>query len=82
MPDGVLRRTARLSGSLLVEIRLYDAEQVRGLEGLERCEKALVWLKLQGDSNTPEFVGIKKVINQAKARFTEEGTFYADKKRK
>lgn len=76
------RRTAQLDGGLLAELRLYNAEEVRDLTGLERCAKAIVWVRLQGDEDSPEFNSIKKFVKLAKAKFNEEGVFYAQKNKK
>lgn len=82
VPGGTLRRTARLDGDLLAELRLFNAEEVREVGGIERCDKAIVWLRLQGEAESSEFNLLKKFINLAKAKFITEGTFYADKKAK
>ncbi|KAI5631743.1 hypothetical protein NE865_15548 [Phthorimaea operculella] len=82
VPGGVVRRTAQLDGELQVELRLYNAQEVANLGGIERCEKSVVWLRLRGDGDSAEFNALKKFINKAKERFTEEGTFYGDKKKK
>lgn len=82
VPGGVTRRTAKLDGELVAELRLYDAEEVRSLTGLERCEKAIIWVRLQGEAESPELLTIKKFIKLAKSKFTEEGVFFSDKKKK
>lgn len=80
--NGTLRRTAYLDGDLVAEVRLYNEADIRGLEGLERCEKSVVWLRYQGDSSSPEFAALKQFIRMTKEKFTEEGTFYQEKKKK
>lgn len=82
VPGGVTRRTAQLDGDLLVELRLYNEKEVQNLSGLDRCERAIVWVRLQGESQSPEFHALKKFIKLTKTKFTEEGTFYKDKIKK
>lgn len=79
---GSVRRRANLSGDLLAELRIYNPEEVRNLEGYERCDKAVIWLRYQGDSSSPELVTLKKFVKLAKTKFTEEGTFFATKIKK
>lgn len=82
MPGGVTRRTTQLDGDLLAEVRLYNAEEVRNLTGFERCEKAVIWVRLQGETDSPEFNLLKEFTKIAKTKFTEEGVFYSDKNKK
>lgn len=81
IPGGTLRKTANLEGDLLTEIRLYNVQDIRGLEGLDRCERALFWLRLQGDKDSPEFETLRKLMEFAKRKFPEEGKFFAEKKK-
>lgn len=55
---------------------------MRNLAGLDRCEKAVVWLRLRGDGDSADFNLLKKFLNRAKEKFTEEGTFFGDKKKR
>lgn len=82
VPGGTVRRTAQIDGDLLVELRLYNYNEVRNLSGLARCEKAVVWLRLRGDGDSADFNLLKKFLNKAKEKFTGEGTFFADKNKK
>lgn len=66
----------------MVELRLYNYNEVRNLAGLDRCEKAVVWLRLRGDGDSADFNLLKKFLNRAKEKFTEEGTFFGDKKKR
>lgn len=79
---GSVRRKATLSGDLLAELRIYNPEEVKNLEGYERCDKAVVWMRYQGNSSSPELVALKKFVKIAKTKFTEEGTFFNTKKNK
>lgn len=78
--DGVLRRTAQLPGDLFVELRLYNTNDIRGLDPKVRWEKALVALKYQLSADSQEVVQLHKFLKNCKDKFTDEGTFYADKK--
>lgn len=82
VPGGTLRKTAKRTGELLAELRVYNTEEVRNLEGLDRCNKAVVWLRLQGDRGSAEFESLQKFVQLAKAKFKEEGTFFVEKKKK
>lgn len=82
VPGGVTRQTAKLNGELVAELRLYNAKEVHNLTGFERCEKAIVWVRLQGEAESPELLTIKNFVKLAKSKFAEEGTFFSDKKKK
>jgi hypothetical protein len=80
VPGGVIHRTAQLDGGFVAELRLYNAEEVRGLTGIDRCQKALLWLRYQGEAESSELSLLKKFVKLTKIKFPSEGTFYKDKK--
>lgn len=79
--DGVLRRTIDLKGDSYVELKVYNIKDIEGVDPKNRWERAVVALKYQGDSDSPEFEALKKVVQLCKTKFTAEGTFFADKKK-
>ncbi|XP_063835974.1 uncharacterized protein LOC135085149 [Ostrinia nubilalis] len=49
--DGVLRRTASLPGDLFVELRLYNADEIRAVQPKDGWEKANLLLELMTLTN-------------------------------
>lgn len=82
VPGGVTRRTTQLHGALVAELRIFNAEEVSGLTGFDRCEKAIIWLRYQDDAESPEFKLLKDYVSLAKTKFKNEGIFYKQAKRK
>ncbi|XP_049874674.1 uncharacterized protein LOC126382162 isoform X1 [Pectinophora gossypiella] len=78
--DGVVRRTADLTGDLFVELRLYNIKDIRKVQPKDRWEKATLSLKYQADNDAPELVPLREFVRCCKKQFTEEGVFFADKK--
>lgn len=76
VPGGKVCRYGQLSGDLFVDLKLYNVADISSIAPINRWEKALVSLKIQVDSNSPEVSYIKNALKICKKHFTEEGTFY------
>lgn len=79
--DGVLRRTANLTGDVFIEIKVYNSNDILTVPPKDRWERALISLKYQGKSDCLELNQLKQVLNLCKRQFKNEGTFFADKKK-
>lgn len=77
---GVLRRCANLEGDVFVEVKIYNTNEILNVPPANRWEKAVVSLKYQGESDSPELAPLKTVLKLCRNRFTQEGTFFANKK--
>jgi hypothetical protein len=80
VPGGYVRRTASLPGDLFIDLKLYNAVDIESVPSQDRWEKALVSFKYRVDSNSNVVNGINKILKLCKDDFTEEGTFFPDKK--
>ncbi|XP_063830909.1 uncharacterized protein LOC135080155 [Ostrinia nubilalis] len=78
--DGNLRSTASLPGDLFVELRLYNAKDIRSVAPKDRWEKSVLALKYQTDSDAEEVNLLRQFIKRARAEFVEEGTFFPNRK--
>jgi hypothetical protein len=78
VPGGSVYRYGQLSGDLYLDLKLYNVADIASIASKGRWEKALVNLKIQVDSNSPEVSHIKNVLKICKEHFTEEGTFYRE----
>ncbi|XP_063837195.1 uncharacterized protein LOC135086390 [Ostrinia nubilalis] len=71
--DGVLRRTASLPGDLFVELRLYNADEIRAVQPKDRWEKAVLSLKYQSSSNAEHLDLLRQFVTRAREAFEEDG---------
>ncbi|KAI5646620.1 hypothetical protein NE865_01554 [Phthorimaea operculella] len=78
--DGVVRRYTERPGDLLVEVKLYHTNELKGIHPLKRHEKAALALKYQVDRDAPELGPLREFLKRCRTQFREEGIFYADKK--
>ncbi|KAL4710107.1 hypothetical protein ACJJTC_016509 [Scirpophaga incertulas] len=79
--DGCLRRTAKLSGDLFVELRLYNTKEIKCVEPRDRWQQSVLSLKYQTDSGADELDFLRQFIQRARGKFLKEGTFFVDKKK-
>ncbi|XP_047984046.1 uncharacterized protein LOC125224661 [Leguminivora glycinivorella] len=80
VPGGYVRRTASLTGDLFIDLKLYNVVDIQNVPSEARWEKALVNFKYRVDSVSDIVDGINKILNRCKDDFTDEGTFFPDKK--
>lgn len=80
VPGGSVRRTASFTGDLFIDLKLYNIEDIQSVPSEARWQKALINLKYRVDSNSDIVDGINKILKVCKDGFTEEGTFFPDKK--
>lgn len=80
VPGGFVRRTAALTGDLFIDLKLYNVGDIQSVPPKDRWEKALVNFKYRVESNSVIVDGINKILRRCKDDFTEEGTFFPDKK--
>lgn len=78
VPGGKVCRYGQLSGDLYIDLKLYNVADIASIALKDRWEKALINLKIQVDSNSPEVSHIKQVLKICKEHFTEEGKFYRE----
>ncbi|XP_047997338.1 uncharacterized protein LOC125234959 [Leguminivora glycinivorella] len=80
VPGGYVRRTASLTGDLFIDLKLYNVVDIQNVPSEARWEKALVNFKYRVDSVSDIVDGINKILKRCKDDFTDEGTFFPDKK--
>lgn len=78
VPGGKVRRVSQLPGDLFLELKLYNVADIKTIAAKDRWEKALVNLKIQVDSNSPEVSIINKALKLCREHFIEEGVFCRD----
>ncbi|XP_047983972.1 uncharacterized protein LOC125224598 [Leguminivora glycinivorella] len=80
VPGGYVRRTASLTGDLFIDLKLYNVVDIQNVPSEARWEKALVNFKYRVDSVSDIVDRINKILKRCKDDFTDEGTFFPDKK--
>lgn len=80
VPGGLIKRCEDLDGGLFVELRVYNKADIVNVEPRHRYWKAAVNLRYLVDEGEPDVDLLYKFIKVAKAKFTGEGTFTAEKK--
>lgn len=77
---GAVRRVAELCGDYYIELRVYPTRDVVAVKSEERWKKALLTLKAQVNTDSPEWNDLQKFIRSAKEMFSDsEPIFYSNK---
>lgn len=80
--DGVVRRSAQLSGDLYIDLRVYQVDDIKSVDLKKRYEKAALHLNYQTEHDAPEVDILTKFLKRCKTQFREDGWFFADKNQK
>lgn len=76
--DGILRRTGNFEGDTFIDLKIYNVKDIINIDPKDRWEKAVVSLKFQAHSDSPELGPLKTVLQYCKGQF-REGRFFTSK---
>lgn len=79
--SGQVRRTTTLDGDYFVDIKVYNTADWVGYKPEERYKKALSYVKIQTDINSPEWEALQRFLGLAFVRFEHsEPVFFKNTK--
>lgn len=78
--NGNERRTVEMEGDYIIDLKVYRASDVIGMDSLDAWRKALLRIKLQTREETTQWRCLQRFVKVADEVFEEDPKFYIDKK--
>ncbi|KAI8428758.1 hypothetical protein MSG28_007439 [Choristoneura fumiferana] len=79
--DGITRRAVDLEGAFFLELRVYNTDDIRSELKEEKWKKALLAVKAQIDTDTPQWEYLQKLSKHLKTLFDDADVKYFHNKK-
>lgn len=79
--DGITRRAVNLEGAFYLELRVYNTDDIRSELKEDRWKKALLAVKAQIDTDTPQWEYLQKLSKHLKTLFDDADVKYFHNKK-
>lgn len=74
--NGCERRTAITEGEYYIDCKVYKTEDARAIDSMELWKKALVRIKFQADTESPQWRTLQKFVLSTDSLFPDPPRFF------